>query len=550
MAFDPRTLGCKCDACPLQACTPVPPQAVTKPVLTILGEAPGASEVEEGKPFIGASGRLVEKATKENGLARANLHITNTLLCRPPKQFSPGEWKAALACCAPRLEQELGFDRDRPILALGGKALQALTGRAKITPWMGAELKSPFGRVLPALHPAACLRKPAYISVFRIYFQRAVLMARGQLPDWRWPELVVEPGRRMVEALEELSRAGKPIGVDVETGGLDPLSSPLLCVGVANEDLAVSVPWDWRGAEAEVDALRQLLASDLTKVLHNAQHDLLTCQAHGIQVSGDIFDTMLAHVIAAPQLAHDLGFVASLEFHAPRWKTEFHNESDLKGSEAFARRDAFELRTYNAKDALMTVRLMPRLEKRVLTEVFNGPALLLEQHRLAKVAMKMRLDGMQIDRSKFGEHRARLTEIMEKAEASFHQTVGQDYALGKSGQHGDLKRLFFETFGIRPVSFTEEGEPQLDAKMLTNIISGVNKQASAAARAALDYRKAAKLRSTYVDGLPLDGNDVVHPVWKPHGTVTGRWSSAEPNAQNFPVPMRDLVIARSSNAAK
>jgi DNA polymerase I len=300
----------------------------------------------------------------------------------------------------------------------------------------------------------------------------------------------------------------------------------------------VSVPWGKHEA-----LLRNVLESNLPKVFHNGQHDLLSLKYNGIDVLGKVFDTLLAHSIVGPQLPHDLGFVAALEFHAPRWKSEFRVETDLKGTEAFSKRPAHELRTYNARDAWMTVLLLEPLRQR-LNQTHKGNELFAELTQLSDLAMRMREYGMKVARGQFSLHHEQLTALMTQAESDFKAIVGDRAELGKAGGSRTLHKLFFHDFGIKPLNYTDEGEPQLDAKMLQHIQTSPNPQAAAVAKHTLAFRKAAKIRSTYLDGLSLDENDYLHPVWKCHGTITGRWSSGDPNAQNWPLTMRDLVVPR------
>jgi DNA polymerase I-like protein with 3'-5' exonuclease and polymerase domains len=151
---------------------------------------------------------------------------------------------------------------------------------------------------------------------------------------------------------------------------------------------------------------------------------------------------------------------------------------------------------------------------------------------------------MKVARGQFSLHHEQLTALMTQAEADFKAIVGDRAELGKAGGSRTLHKLFFHDFGIKPLNYTDEGEPQLDAKMLLHIKLSGNPQAADIADAVLRYRKAAKIRSTYLDGLPLDENDYLHTIWKPQGTVSGRWSSSEMNAQNWPITMRDLIVPR------
>lgn len=278
--YDPRPDGANCDACPLNGRVAVPPTRRPNAKLIILGEGPGHTEELHSVPFVGESGRLLDSTIARIGASRASCHVTNAMLCRGPGKLSPGEWKAAIAACRPRLQRELEGNTATTIAALGARALQAVTGKAKILEWIGAPLQgvAPFERfqILPMVHPAFILRgKPEWTPVFAIHLQRAWRLAHGQLPAYHWPKIVIgdhEP--ELLWALECLATAAK-VAVDVETAGLDP-KSDLLNVGIASKALDLAVSIHWQSASDPVKALVGKILADTTvdKVFHNGQFDV------------------------------------------------------------------------------------------------------------------------------------------------------------------------------------------------------------------------------------------------------------------------------------
>jgi hypothetical protein len=573
VAIDPRALGAACDLCPLKDQTPVPPEPNKNAKLVILLETPTKDDVKDGKLLTGGTGYFFRQVFKRFQVKREQFHITSTLLCRPenPKLFKPADWKQAIKCCLPRLEKELsdvgdsdpgnrsdrsdgsdvrpvGVSDDsgrqiqsgpppqanaRTILACGAKALQVTTGRALIDNWVGAPLESRFGPVLPTWNPGAVFAEPALGPVFRVFFQRALKLSRGELAPWVWPRMVLTAGPEMEAALEELSR--EPVlAIDIETDfqkGRPIEHDRTTLLGIATDRLAVSVPWPPPTADLDRLCITILGNPNIEKVWHNGRgYDLYVLQHMGIHVEGPHFDTLLAHAIVAPDLPHNLGFVTTCEFHAPRWKT--------------ARKlDEMSEQEYNARDSVSTYLLRQALSKQ-LDATHRGWSLFRESTDLARIAMWMRTAGLLVDRSRFGNHRERLLEQMSHSKAAFIHVVGLGYDLGASGQSSDLGRLFFQDFKI-PVKYrTDTGAPQLNKKALQEITVEGPPQAREAARAVLQYRKASKLISTYLDGLPVGPGGFIRPNWKVWGTITGRWSSSEPNAQNAPKEMRDLMVPR------
>jgi uracil-DNA glycosylase len=185
---DPRLLGAECDACPLsrEHGAPVRGEGPMRPVLAIVGEAPGLNETREGHPFIGKSGELLEKLLENAGVFRVQTYIDNALLCMPPggdlkewlresKRAAKDEgveWRSPIDCCRSRLLRELGVPkcsrcekwqlgpRDSrcncaepqlaawahrtcaPVLVpMGNAALQSLLGLNGITSWRGSPIE-------------------------------------------------------------------------------------------------------------------------------------------------------------------------------------------------------------------------------------------------------------------------------------------------------------------------------------------------------------------------------------------------------------------------
>ncbi len=125
--------------------------------LVLVGEAPGAQEDLEGRPFVGRAGQLLDRLLAEAGLDRADVGVLNTLKCRPPANRAPKT--PELARCRPWLERQLACSGDALLVALGGTAVGWFFGRgAKIGALRGSVATVDGRRVLPTYHPSAALR--------------------------------------------------------------------------------------------------------------------------------------------------------------------------------------------------------------------------------------------------------------------------------------------------------------------------------------------------------------------------------------------------------
>ncbi|MGP1520901.1 MAG: uracil-DNA glycosylase [Treponema sp.] len=96
-----------------------------KPAILVIGEAPGYDEDVQGRPFVGASGKLLDKMLQSIGLSRTeNCFITNIVKCRPPENRNPS--KNEITACSHFLEEQIRFLSPKMILLLGSVALKSL----------------------------------------------------------------------------------------------------------------------------------------------------------------------------------------------------------------------------------------------------------------------------------------------------------------------------------------------------------------------------------------------------------------------------------------
>ncbi|MEJ7699575.1 MAG: uracil-DNA glycosylase [Pyrinomonadaceae bacterium] len=128
--------------------------------LMFVGEAPGANEDAEGRPFVGKAGQLLNKIIESIGMKREDVFIGNVNRCRPPQNRQPTPLEAAT--CKPFLLREIAVIRPKVIVVLGNTATQNLLGtKVGITKLRG-DFQDYFGvKVMPTFHPAYLLRDPS-----------------------------------------------------------------------------------------------------------------------------------------------------------------------------------------------------------------------------------------------------------------------------------------------------------------------------------------------------------------------------------------------------
>jgi len=188
-----------------------------------VGEAPGASEDEQGLPFVGRAGKLLETLLKEIGLERADVFIANVLKCRPPGNRDP--MPVEIENCHEYLYRQVELIQPRVICSLGNFSTKLLrddpTG---ITRLHGRPEELTLGkrtvRLYPIFHPAAALYTPRMLETLREDFSRLpelLAMPEPAQDGLEVPPVETPPGPSADAS--DVGRSGSTSGGSVEDGG-------------------------------------------------------------------------------------------------------------------------------------------------------------------------------------------------------------------------------------------------------------------------------------------------------------------------------------------
>lgn len=143
----------------------------------LVGEAPGAEEEKQGLPFVGRSGRLLDRILEETGVNKYRVYITNVVKCRPEFNNTP-EQKEIIVCSSNYLEKEIYYSRPKVLVLLGKTAVR----------WMGIDWKHNLGRgtkvvrdfyegsVIVTYHPSYILRNITSTKLFNTYLKHFQLI--------------------------------------------------------------------------------------------------------------------------------------------------------------------------------------------------------------------------------------------------------------------------------------------------------------------------------------------------------------------------------------
>lgn len=325
----------QCNACGLYRNCRSPKMAVDgegRRKVLVVGEAPGSTEDEQGKPFVGSSGQLLSETFTRLGFnLRRDCWITNSVWCHPERNDLPPR---AVEYCRPNLIDAIKRLQPEVVLLFGGSAVESLIG------WLWKENVGAVGRwtgwqipsqrlnawVHPTWHPSYLLREGNDESVTRLWFRRhveAALKKTGR--PWKTvPDLgsKVRQTQDPDEAAAWLGKLGDgPVAYDFETDRLKPdhPDAKILCCAVSDGKRTLAYPW----AGAAVEATWKLLASDVPKIGTNMKFEDRWTRRFGKYVRGWWWDTMLAaHVLDNRPGITSVKFQAFVLLGAESWDDE------------------------------------------------------------------------------------------------------------------------------------------------------------------------------------------------------------------------------------
>ncbi|MGB7563880.1 MAG: DNA polymerase I [Prochlorococcaceae cyanobacterium] len=373
----------------------------------------------------------------------------------------------------------------------------------------------------------------------------------GGLPALR-PQIISSPAQleALVATLLAASDPAAPVALDTETTALNPFQAELvgigLCWGEALDALAyipighhppmaadlLSAPPEapeQLPLETVLAALAPWLASAAhPKALQNAKYDRLVLLRHGLPLGGVVMDTLLADYLRDANAKHGLEAMAEREFgFVPTAFADLVAKGDTFASVPI---EAASL--YCGMDVHLTRRLALVLAAELAALGPALPALLAEvELPLEPVLALMEATGIRIDSAYLAELSLELGDQLERLVREAQELAGVAFNLASPKQLGEL---LFETLGLdRKKSRKTKTGWSTDAAVLEKLEAD-----HPVVPKLLEHRILSKLKSTYVDALPLlvePETGRVHTDFNQAVTATGRLSSSNPNLQNIPI---------------
>lgn len=321
---------------------------------------------------------------------------------------------------------------------------------------------------------------------------------------------------------------------DTETTGLNPITAEL--VGIAfswevGKGFYVPFPEDKTEAQELIEQFRPFFESEtIEKVGQNLKYDLKVLAKYNVDVKGKLFDTMLAHYLINPDMRHNMDVLAETYLnYAPISITELIGK---KGKNQLSMREVplEKLTEYAVEDADITLQLKEHFEKE-LGEA-NTQKLFDEiEIPLLRVLAAMELEGINLDTEFLNSLSEDLNNDIATLEKQIYEVAGEAFNIASPKQLGII--LFEKLKLVDKPKKTKTGQYATGEDILSFLAKD-----HAIIRDILEYRGLAKLKSTYVDALPLQvepSTGRVHTEYMQAVAATGRLSSNNPNLQNIPI---------------
>lgn len=344
------------------------------------------------------------------------------------------------------------------------------------------------------------------------------------------------------EKLEKLAADLKALDFivfDTETTGLDAFSSEVIGISLCWEaGTAWYVPLNAPSldGDAVVAALKPVFEDPgIGKGAQNIKFDALMLHQHGITVRGMAFDTMIANYLVSPTARqNNLDALASAYLGYTMISIDTLIGPKGKKQKSMADIPVEEVCVYAAEDADITFRLTEILREKLRESEME--ALFHEvEMPLVTVLLEMEKHGVSLDTDFLAEMSETLGRDAERLMGEIHEIAGEEFNTNSPQQLGQIlfdKLAIHQELGLRRPSRTKTGQYSTSENVLLRY------KGHPAVQKILDYRKLTKLKSTYVDALPLliSGRDGrLHTSFNQTVAATGRLSSSDPNLQNIPI---------------
>ncbi|MGJ5641754.1 DNA polymerase I [Formosa sp. S-31] len=321
---------------------------------------------------------------------------------------------------------------------------------------------------------------------------------------------------------------------DTETTGLNPITAEL--VGIAfswetGKGFYLPFPEDKTEAQTLIEHLRPFFESEeIQKIGQNLKYDIKVLSKYNITVRGKLFDTMLAHYLINPDMRHNMDVLAETYLNYTPISIETLIGKKGKNQLSMRQVPVDKQTEYAVEDADITLQLKEHFENELgqanTQQLFDDIEI-----PLLRVLGDMELEGINLDIPFLNELAEALNNDIALLQDKIFSLAGEEFNIASPKQLGDI--LFDKLKLVDKPKKTKTGQYATSEDILSYLAKDHD-----IIQHILDYRGLTKLKSTYVDALPLQvepSTGRVHTDYMQTVAATGRLSSNNPNLQNIPI---------------
>ncbi len=337
-----------------------------------------------------------------------------------------------------------------------------------------------------------------------------------------------------LEDLAELLNHQTIICFDTETTGLDANEAELMGISFSIEKgkgYWVPVPYEEEGIRRILNRFKTVFENEnIIKIGQNIKYDALILKWYDIELKGTYHDTMICHYLLEPEMKHSMDYLSEtyLNYEPVKIQTLIGKKgiSQLTMRQA----DPEKVRDYAAEDADITLQLHEYLFQELRNEKLEKLYLDIEEP-LIKVLVDVEFAGVNLDKQYLKDYSQELQELILEQESKIYKIAGTHFNIASPKQVGEI---LFDRLKI-PYRWrrTRTGQYSTDEDKMNELAKEHEIVADI-----MQHRMYSKLKSTYVDALPLMVNPKtgrIHSSFNQALAATGRLSSNNPNLQNIPI---------------
>ena len=337
-----------------------------------------------------------------------------------------------------------------------------------------------------------------------------------------------------VEALLPELLGQKEVCFDTETTSLNELEAQIVGLALSwevHKGYYILFPEDFHLAGQWLSVLKPFFESTtILKIGQNLKYDLKVLTNYGIEVCGQLFDTMIAHYLLNPDMRHNMDLLSEAYLGYTPIAIDTLIGKKGKGQLTMRAVPAELQKEYAVEDTDVTLQLkhtfLPLLEKDQMVKLFTEV-----EAPLVKVLAQMEYEGIRLDTHFLGELSKEINTDLIALQTTIFDQAGESFNLSSPKQLGDI--LFEKLKLLSKPKKTKTGQYATSEEVLSQLASEHPIVANV-----LEFRALQKLQSTYIEALPREVNPRtgrVHTTFMQAVTATGRLSSNQPNLQNIPI---------------